>query len=135
MWYRTSSNNLITIYHGTDTEPGLGQRSGYYPGTYTLISKKDVTHHGANVYTAKIDLNKVYSITEETSAEQLKKEAATAGFGYHSGNGRAEVEYLKSKGFIGLRRGIEILIFDGVSMNWTHIVEEQPEGDNNEDRN
>jgi GNAT superfamily N-acetyltransferase len=104
--------NLITVYHATDTEPGLGQKSGYYPGTYAFIDINDVQKWGKqNIFQTQIDASKIYKL-EAGSSDLLKQLAKEHGFGYHSGNGQAEVEYLKSQGYIGLQRGVEIILFD-----------------------
>lgn len=102
----------ITVYHATSTEPGLGQKSGYYPGTYSATDVGMVEKFGSKKYQAEIDPSKIYQLTD---SEALKTEAADAGFGRHSGNGTAEVEYLKSKGFEGLSRGKEIILFDNAA--------------------
>jgi hypothetical protein len=119
MWYK-KANNKITVYHGTKTHPGLGQKSGYYPGTYTSILKDDAATRG-NVHSAIIDINKIYNL-DSSDADNLKDEARNQGFEHHLGNGASEVEYLKSKGFIGMRRGNEIILFDNADAEFTSTL-------------
>ena len=117
LWNKKPTKRLIptdsvTGYHGTDTEPEQGQRSGYYPGTYTSVNLEDTSEYGKNVFSTLIDSGRIYKFRDYKDGELLKEEARKHGFGYHSGNGYAEVEFLKSKGYIGLQRGTEIILFD-----------------------
>jgi hypothetical protein len=106
----------VTFTHSTKTEPGKGQQSGYFPGTYAY---EDGTPEGlrrtseGEKFTGSLSESDIYTAQD---AEQLKKDAAKAGFGYHTGNGNAEVKYLQSLGYKAMRRGstggTEIIVFD-----------------------
>lgn len=109
----------LQLYHGTDTEPELGQVSGYYPGTYSFTDKNDAEKwNKKNTYSTKIDINRIYNL-DHGKADWLKSEARKLGFGHSNGNGSAEVQYLKSQGYIGMRRGNEIILFD--TNQWNKI--------------
>jgi hypothetical protein len=107
--FRKEREGAMTVYHGTKTQPDLGQRSGYYPGSYHATTEQGAKEFGDNVSSRKVNPEKLFTVTD---SDKLKQEAKQAGFGYHSGNGQAEVEYLKSKGFEGMRRGNEVILFD-----------------------
>ena len=98
----------LLVYHGTNTKSGLGQKSGFYPGTYTSKSKEVAQGFGENVETLQVDSSKIFPLAD---ADELKRRAAKAGFGFHGANGRSEANYLKSHGYIGMARGNEVILF------------------------
>jgi len=98
----------LLVYHGTNTKSGLGQKSGFYPGTYTSKSKEVAQGFGENVETLQVDSSKIFPLAD---ADDLKRKASKAGFGFHGANGRSEANYLKSHGYIGMARGNEVILF------------------------
>mgnify|MGYP000858132559 FL=1 len=101
------------IYHGTGSEPGLGQRSGYYPGTYTSTSEGKASEFGGNIFSTSVDPAKIFNLSD---AEALKTEARDAGFEVRNASGNGEVEFLKSRGYYGMRRGSEVILFDNFDL-------------------
>jgi hypothetical protein len=114
----------VRFTHTTKTMPGKGQKSGYYPGTYAYEKESGVIPPmEGKRFTGELLETEIYTLT---NPDGLKKEASEAGFGYHSGNGNAEVKYLKSKGFKAIRRGstggVEIIVFDAPDANFQPTV-------------
>ncbi len=83
--------------------------SGYYPGFYAWNDPNAAKRHGANVYELQIDDSAFYTITD---ADMLKREAKKAGFPSTNGSGFQDVQYLKSQGYKGIKRGNEYIIFN-----------------------
>lgn len=113
----------VVTYHATETEPGKGQKSGYYPGVYTSPDVDFVKQFGGKIFSTLISPEKIYQLQD---GDALKHEAASAGFGTHSGNGNAEVEFLKSKGYIGMGRGKEVILFDNAAPTFSPVEEPPP---------
>ncbi len=115
MWWRIAS---LKVFHGTDTAPELGQRSGYYPGTYaySVFQEEALRRHGGNVYKTDIDPSELYHLQD---TDHLKDLAEEAGFGRREGSGYLEVQYLLSQGYKGMARGNEIILF--TPHTWTKV--------------
>lgn len=98
--------------------------SGYYPGVYFYTGPgaeekvKGNFNKYKNIYKLDITGAKLYNIESPEKAEKLKDEAyrASKESGYDfivtSGSGYGDVQYLKMKGYDGIRRGIEVIIFE-----------------------
>lgn len=103
-----------TVYHGSrspiDQWDSSKHFSGYYPGFYTFSDRDQATKFGNHVYAIDIDPSKFYSVTH-LNADTIKKDARKAGFRVSGGSGAGEAEYLKSRGFEGIKRGMEYIIF------------------------
>lgn len=114
----SSGNDSIKVYHGTndkfDNFDKTKQKSGYYPGAYTTTDIASTKKFGSNLMEANIDAKKFYKIKD--GGDGLKAEASKAGFETKMANGNGEVEYLKSKGYEGIQRGNEFIIFDPVNL-------------------
>jgi hypothetical protein len=110
----------VSDYHWKDRKSNPTP-SGYYPGVYFYTGKaaedklRD-NFKGKNVYKLDITGANLYKIDSPKKAEELKDEAWKAaekgGYIVTHGSGYGDVEYLKSKGYDGIRRGIEVIIFE-----------------------
>jgi hypothetical protein len=111
----------VSDYHWKDRKSNLTP-SGYYPGVYFYTGKaaedkvRDNKFAGKNVYKLDITGANLYKIDSPKKAEELKDEAEKAaekgGFIVTQGSGYGDVEYLKSKGYDGIKRGIEVILFE-----------------------
>jgi len=121
---------VVRFVHTTTTEPGKGQRSGYYPGTYAYESETGLLPPmEGKRFIGELPERDIYTLNR--SSDKLKKDAADSGFGFHSGNGNSEVEYLKSLGYKAMRRassgGMEIIVFDHNDANFVTADEKSLE--------
>lgn len=115
---KPTSNELVTFTHKTDTEPGKGQVSGYYPGTYSYETGADVAipaKGGKNEFVGSLKESDIYTLKD---ADQLKREASNAGFEYRQASGNSEIRYLQSLGYKAMRRGPEIIVFNAKDANF-----------------
>lgn len=113
-----ATGELVTFTHKTDTEPGKGQVSGYYPGTYSYETGADVAipaKGGKNEFVGELKESDIYTLKD---ADQLKREASNAGFEYRQASGNSEIRYLQSLGYKAMRRGPEIIVFNAKDANF-----------------
>lgn len=100
------------VYHGSVQPISVWDRSrhvsGYYPGFYAWPERESAQKHGQYVYELNVDDGTFYTLS---NADDLKVQARKAGFPVTSGSGHQDVEYLKSLGYKGIRRGKEYIIF------------------------
>jgi len=110
-------------YRGSEHEDDDGSKSkfgssGYYPGKYFYTGEKALPYaqkHGKNITKVDISNAKLYPITPK-NADEIELEAYKKGFTAHSG-GHKVVEYLKSLGYDGITRGLEVILFDYQKFN------------------
>lgn len=103
----------VAVYHGSKNpieklDPTKHQ-SGYYPGFYTFIDPEYSKTFGNYLYQLHINPDEFFTMTD---GDMLKQEAQQAGFRVSGGSGYGEVQYLKSQGYKGIKRGKEFIIFD-----------------------
>ncbi len=111
--FKNFIESQIVVYHAS-SEPIKKfdiskRRSGYYPGFYTTTKPEYAAEFGTHPHEFSIDSSKYYEIKD---ADELKRQASLAGFRTNQGSGTGEVEYLKSLGYQGIKRGIEYIVFD-----------------------
>lgn len=106
----------LTGFRGSNYAPDADKSrytpSGYYYGTYYYVTddaEQRAQRHGK--YVTKQDLSglRIYQLED---ADQLKREAAQAGYFVTQGSGYNECKYLKAQGYDGLQRGVEVVVFD-----------------------
>ena len=116
---KPASNAVVTFVHKTDSEPGKGQRSGYYPGTYSYeegVKIPELFQRTAkNAFVGSLKESEIYTLKD---SDKLKREASKAGFEYRQGSGDSEVRYLQSQGYKAMRRDAEIIVFDAKDANF-----------------
>ena len=116
MRFKEYIGKSLTVYHGTKSpierfDPSR-QLSGYYPGFYTTSDEgRARTVHGQVVYSFEIDPERFFPI-DRANEDRVKAEAGRAGFRTSQGSGWGEVQYLKSQGYAGIRRGTEYIVFE-----------------------
>lgn len=106
----------ITVFHGSKTPithfDSKKHISGYYPGFYATSEEINAKNFGTNIYSMIIKDEKFYPLNNLEDSEDLKTSARKAGFLSTQGSGYQDVEYLKSIGYEGIRRGTEYIIFE-----------------------
>lgn len=111
-------------YRGSKFEDDDGSKSRFGPSGYYYPAKYFYTGDNAlqkakdfGQYMTKVDISnaKLYPITYK-NADDIEREARNAGF-YEYGGGYNVVRYLKSLGYDGIQRGIEIILFDHDKFN------------------
>lgn len=105
------------VFHGAkskveDWSKPQAQRSGYYPGVYAATDPELTKRFGSNLYGIEVDHDKFYDLSDPKAADELKREADRAGYPISQGSGWPESRYLKDKGYQGIRRGGEYIIFN-----------------------
>ncbi len=113
MNFRTFLESFVTVYHASPVPVDSWtkhdkQVSGYYPGLYTFLDLDYVAEFGKYFYKIEIDPSEFYEIKD---ADDLKKQAKSAGFFTTNGSGYWECQYLKSQGYQGIKRGREFILF------------------------
>lgn len=110
------------VYHGSqspiDKWDSSRHVSGYYPGFYAWPERDWAAKHGKHVYELQIDDNQFYDLKD---GDDLKRQAKEAGF-YSPASGYQDVLYLKSRGYKGIKRGREYIVFD--PEEWSEIPTE-----------
>ena len=110
-----SQSNTV-VYHGTNERltsfDGDKQQSGYYPGFYVTESKSLAETFGSLLYSFTIDKSKFYDLPDNKSANDLKDLVRSKGFFTTEGSGYGDVEYLKSIGYYGIKRGATYVVFE-----------------------
>jgi hypothetical protein len=110
-------------YRGSDHEDDDGSKSkfgpsGYYPGKYFYMGDKALPYaqkHGKSITRVDISNAKLYPITYKNQ-DKIELEAGRKGFTAHAG-GQKVVDYLKSLGYDGIARGLEVILFDHQKFN------------------
>lgn len=107
-WFKES-----VVYHGSKSPiekwDSSNQVSGYYPGFYAWSDPEKAMNHGQHVYKLDIEDSKFYDLKDP---DELKQQARKNGFPSTSGSGYQDVEFLKSLGYKGIKRGSEYIIFN-----------------------
>jgi hypothetical protein len=124
---QVAPQKTITVFHATDTQPKSGQKSGYYPGTYTGIDEGFVKDFGKNLFSTQVDIDKIYKVSNESDSQQLKKDARNAGFDVRNANGNGETQYLISNGYEAIQRGKEIILLSPEKYNFSKIQKQPAE--------
>jgi len=113
----------VSDYHWKDRKSN-STPSGYYPGVYFYTGKgaednlRDNKFRGKNVYKIDITGANLYKLDSPEKSKELKDKAEKASkesgysFPVTQGSGYGDVEYLKSKGYDGIKRGIEVILFE-----------------------
>jgi hypothetical protein len=115
-----NENNIVvraSDYHWNDRSLNKTP-SGYYPGVYFYwgpdaeeIAKSNFKKY-KNIYKLDITGAKLYDLNSPDKAKELKDDASKNDFFVSSASGYGEVEYLKSVGYDGIKRGKEVIIFN-----------------------
>jgi hypothetical protein len=106
----------MIVYHGSK-EPFDGwnpemQRSGYYRGFRTTTNRKTAETFGPHIVALLVpEKARFYVVPNEITARALKAQARLQGFGFSQGSGHPESTYLETRGFAGIQRGEEFIIF------------------------
>jgi hypothetical protein len=112
----TIAQNSLVVYHGSFSKEIIfdprKQESGYYPGFYTTTNESLAKTYGAWIHQFSLDDSRFFDIESNIVADQVKQAARKAGFNTNAGSGHGDVEYLKSLGYEGIRRGIEYIVFN-----------------------
>src|ERR1022692_4099783 len=113
--FRNFFESTIPVFHGSpeiiDKFDMKKQISGYYPGFYTTSEKGKAESFGKHIYQFDIDPEKFYSLDNSKAADELKEIARISGYRVGSGSGHGETLYLKDKGYFGIKRGNEYILF------------------------
>jgi 8-oxo-dGTP pyrophosphatase MutT (NUDIX family) len=107
-------------YTDEEYNPPFGP-SGYYKGRHFAIgdkAKETAQSFGKHLTQADLSKAKLYEIKsngDKGNGEgmlKLKEEAKAAGYEVHPGSGHVESQYLKDKGYDGIKAANEVVLFD-----------------------
>ena len=119
----------LTLHHGTKSPTDFGNfdmkhhASGFYPGVYTSSNSEEAAKHGRPV---KVGFKgHLFEINGPKHAEQLHQYAGGGGSGHKL------VQKLKEKGYHGIKRGSEHIIFDpkDAKIQKSELLEKGERGD------
>lgn len=101
------------VYHGSKSPiekwDSSRHMSGYYPGFYAWPDPDEAMNHGQYVYELDVTDSSFYNLED---SDELKQQARASGFPSTNGSGYQDVEFLKSLGYKGIKRGNEYIIFN-----------------------
>jgi hypothetical protein len=87
------------------------QISGYYPGFYVSEDIEFVKSFGKIINQFILKRDNFFDMDLESS-ESIKNEAREAGYDVRNASGWGESKYLLDKGYDGIRRGKELIVFN-----------------------
>lgn len=99
--------------------------SGYYDGTYFFIGDNAIEKakkFNDNIYSIDYSNAKLYDINNDKDSNKLKRMSSEAGFDVVEDSGYPESEYLKKWKYDGIKKMLEVIIFDTDKFDYKPIT-------------